>query len=53
MIHFLRRNKRTTACGRKAPRTRQDTRKPERVTCKTCKRVIAVWRRACAEMAGD
>jgi hypothetical protein len=50
-VHYLRRGKRQTACGRQAKKTQTDTRQPERVTCRTCKRVIKVWRAACAELA--
>jgi ribosomal protein L39E len=48
-VHFLR-SQRTTACGRKAKATRRDTRIPARVTCKTCRRVMSVWRRTIREL---
>jgi hypothetical protein len=53
MIHWLRRNRRTTGCGRKAKRTTNETQKLAKVTCRTCLRFIAAKRKACAELAED
>jgi hypothetical protein len=50
VVHYLRRGKRKTACGREAAKTTRDTRVPSRVTCATCRRVVASWRAACAEL---
>lgn len=42
VTHFLRANKRSTACGRRASTTLRDTRKKHKVTCKVCLRALEV-----------
>jgi hypothetical protein len=49
MVHFLKKNKRTTACGRDAKVTQRDTRLIDRVSCRTCLRAIEARRRMCEE----
>ncbi len=52
-VHFRRLGKRLTACGRKTTKTSAETREPSKVTCQTCTKAVAAYRRACVELSGQ
>lgn len=48
VTHYAVKGRRRTACGRPIRKSRRDTSKQERVSCKVCLKSVKAWRRYCA-----